>query len=135
SETRTKIGESAMQVAPSNSAPSAGFMGPPMLLPFGRRPLLQVVPVLHGLFAALTGALQLLVEHRLAREVPLGQPAFPCYGAKPLPRQGFAPLFAQLLGVLERGALDTRVLVCLVEIARALLRSDRRCREQKKNKH
>src|SRR5205823_8550813 len=35
SETRTKIGESAMQVAPSNSAPSAGFMGPPMLLPFG----------------------------------------------------------------------------------------------------
>src|SRR5207302_8235139 len=51
-------------------------------------PLLQVVPALHGLFAALAGALQLLVKHCLPREVPFGKPALSCHGAEPLPRQG-----------------------------------------------
>jgi len=61
--------------------------------------------------------------------------ALSCHDANPFARQGFAPLFTPGLEVFERGALDTRVLVRLVKIAHALLRSHRRCREQKKNKH
>jgi hypothetical protein len=123
-----------MQVAPTNSAPNAGFMGSPMLLLFDGL-LLQIIPALRSLLTTLAGALHDLLKHCLALEVLLGKPTGSCCRAKPLARQGFTPLLTLHLGFLKRSARSARLFVCLVKIARALLRSRQRCHEQKKNKH
>src|SRR5436190_9665317 len=119
SETRTKIGESAMQVAPASKAGSAGRMARRMLR------LLEVVPALERGFVALTRGFDFLLEDRLAREVVLVRPAAARGAAGALTRKRFGRLVAPRHRLLQGDVRLARVLVCAVELGAAVLRASR----------
>src|SRR6185436_7801621 len=117
-ETRTKIGDNAMQVAPRSRAPSAGFM----TRAWYENWLLQFVPALECGLVALAPEHDVHLELRLAAAVLVGRPAAARGAALALAGQRLDALAAALLGFLQRDVRAARVLDGFVKLRAAVRR-------------